>query len=305
MDASFRDRLIARFEAFRDNEPVGLLYSEWQRGTEPLDPKQLPKSYKSFEQQMAFHFCPAEHLDSLLIIKGDDSNLKRLVMSICSSAAIHFKDDLLSHGFKINTRTMSAPWLWALVEAARRQCLGAEGLVGGTAFCQSKHDRNLTVDEQEVLDESLGWSMADFVPRRFMQLENIVESSIQLIHYLGKKPESPKKSRLREKTADQLLQDLYEADPRFCCEESLRTIAEKLGLKSTGTITATCFYKDVLKGRRDHCKPAIEQRKQAEKRIRAGMPYVDDKETIDAVDKSLSEYFEQIADEMHRMDQEI
>ena len=80
MDASFRDRLIARFEAFRDNEPVGLLYSEWQRGTEPLDPKQLPESYKAFEQQMAFHFCPAEHLDSLLIIKGDDSNLKRLVM---------------------------------------------------------------------------------------------------------------------------------------------------------------------------------------------------------------------------------
>ncbi len=136
-----------------------------------------------------------------------------------------------------------------------------------------------------------------------MQLENIVESSIQLIHYLGKKPEVPKKSRLKEKTADQLLQDLYEADPRFCCEESLRTITEKLGLKSTGTITSTCFYKDVLKGKRDHCKSAIEQRRQAEKRIRAGMPYVDDKETIDAVDKSLGEYFERIADEVHRVDE--
>jgi len=305
MDASFRDRLIARFESFRDSEPIGLLYSEWQPGVEPLNPSLLPEAYKSFEQQMAFRFCPSEHLDSLLIIKGGDSDFKRLVMSICSSAAIHFKDDLLSHGFKINTRTMSAPWLWALVEAARRQCLGAEGLVGATTFCQSKHDRNLTVDEQAVLDESLGWSMADFVPRRFMQLENIVESSISLISYLGEKPESPRKSRLKEKTADQLLQDLYEADPKFCCEESLRTIAGKLGLKSTGTITATCFYRDVLKDKRAFCKPALSQRKQAEKRIRAGMPYVDDKETIDAVDKSLREYFEQIVDEVHRVDQEF
>ena len=138
-----------------------------------------------------------------------------------------------------------------------------------------------------------------------MQLENIVESSIQLINYLGKKPESPRKSRLKEKTAGQLLQDLYEADPRFCCEQSLRTIAEKLGLKSNGAITATCFYKDVLKGKREFCKPVIDQRKQAEKRIRAGMPYADDKETIDAVDKSLSEYFEHISDDMHRMDQEL
>ena len=303
MDAKSRDRLITRFESFRDNEPIGLLYSEWQCGIEPLDPKQLPEPYESFEQQIAFSFSPSDHLESLLIIKGDDSNLKRLVMSVCSSAAIHFKNDLLSHGFEINTRTMSVPWLWSLVEAARRQCLGAEGLVGGTTYCQSKHDKNLTVDEQEVLDESLGWSMADFVPRRFMQLENIVESSINLISYLGEKPESPKKSQLKQKTADQLLQDLYEAAPRFCCEESLKTIAEKLGLKSTGSISATCFYKDVLKGKRDYCKSAIEQRRQAEKRIRAGMPYVDDKETIDAVDKSLGEYFERIADEVHRVDE--
>ena len=305
MDARSRDRPIAFFEAVADNEPIGLLYSEWQRGIEPLDPKQLPESYESFEQHIAFEFSPSEHLESLLIIKGDDSNLKRLVMSVCSSAAILFKDDLLSHGFEINTRTMSAPWLWSLVEAARRQCLGVEGLIGGTAYCQSKHDKNLTVDEQEILDESLGWSMADFVPRRFMQLENIVESSINLISYLGEKPESPRKSHLKEKTADQLLQDLYETDPKFCCEESLKTIAEKLGFKSTGSISATCFYKDVLKCKRDYCKSAIDQRKQAEKRIRAGMPYVDDKETIDAVDKTLGEYFEQIADEISRVDQEL
>ena len=83
----------------------------------------------------------------------------------------------------------------------------------------------------------------------------------------------------------------------------MKTIAEKLGLKSAGSISATCFYKDVLKGKRGYCKSAIEQRRQAEKRIRAGMPYVDDKETIDAVDKSLGEYFEQIADEVHRVDE--
>ena len=53
-----------------------------------------------------------------------------------------------------------------------------------------------------------------------------------------------------------------------------------------------------MKDKRAFCKPALSQRKQAEKRIRAGMPYVDDKETIDAVDKSLREYFEHIADEV-------
>ena len=35
------------------------------------------------------------------------------------------------------------------------------------------------------------------------------------------------------------------------------------------------------------------------------MPYVDDKETIDAVNETLGEYFEQIADEVHRVNQEL
>jgi hypothetical protein len=61
----------------------------------------------------------------------------------------------------------------------------------------------------------------------------------------------------------------------------------------------------VLKEKRDVVKEIISHRKQAEKRIRAGMPYVDDKEAIDAVNKTLGEYFEQIADEVHRVNQEL
>ncbi len=115
-------------------------------------------------------------------------------------------------------------------------------------------------------------------------------------------PGVTKQTGTGEKTADQLLQDLYERNPNFACTASLRVLAADLGFASSSALTATYFYSNVLREKRDAVKEIISHRKQAEKRIRAGMPYVDDKETIDAVDKTLGEYFEQIAEEVHRVD---
>ena len=141
--------------------------------------------------------------------------------------------------------------------------------------------------------------------RYFVELTNAVESSLRLIEHLATEPEVPKQTVAREKTADQLLQDLYERNPNFACTASLKVLAADLGFASPSALAATRFYRNVLKEKRDAVKEIISHRKQAEKRIRAGMPYVDDKETIDAVNETLGEYFEQIADEVHRVNQEL
>ena len=82
MNPKSMERLFARFETFRDKEPIGLLYSIWRRDIEPLHPSELPTTYKAFaNQQPMFRFSPAKELSGLLIVRGDNPTVKRLVMA--------------------------------------------------------------------------------------------------------------------------------------------------------------------------------------------------------------------------------
>ena len=252
MNPKSMERLFARFEAFRDKEPIGLLYAIWRSDIEPLYPAELPTRYKAFEnQQPTFRFSPAKELNGLLIIRGDDPTVKRLIMATCKAASKELHDELCSCGFEPDAGIVEINWLWALIEAAGKGCLGCEGFVDGKAFYQSRI-ADLTVDEASILDDSLGWSMADFVPRKFMQFENIVESSISFIEYLKKELETPTPHSLpKRQRLDESLRDLYENDPTFCLRESLKVIAQRLNLKSEDTISECPFYEFYLKERRD------------------------------------------------------
>ena len=252
MNPKSMERLFARFEAFRDKEPIGLLYAIWRSDIEPLYPAELPTTYKAFEnQQPTFRFSPAKELNGLLIIRGDDPTVKRLMMATCKAASKELHHELCSCGFEPDAGIVEINWLWALIEAAGKGCLGCEGFVDGKAFYHSKI-ADLTVDEATILDDSLGWSMADFVPRKFMQFENIVESSISFIEYLKKELETPTPHSLpKRQQIDELLRGLYENDPTFCLKESLKIIAQRLNLQSEDTVSDCPFYEFYLKERRD------------------------------------------------------
>ena len=252
MNPKSMERLFARFEAFRDKEPIGLLYAIWRTDIEPLYPSELPTTYKAFEnQQPTFRFSPAKELNGLLIIRGNDLTAKRLMMATCKAASKDLHDELCKCGFEPDAGIIEINWLWALIEAAGKGHLGCEGFVDGKAFYQSRV-ADLTVDEATILDDSLGWSMADFVPRKFMQLENIVESSISFIEYLRTELEAPKPKALpKEQRIDESLRDLYESDPTFCLRETLQVIAQQLNLHSEDIVSDCPFYIFYLKELRD------------------------------------------------------
>ena len=186
-----------------------------------------------------------------------------------------------------------------MVEASHKKVLGSEGYEWQW-WQDADDDLLITGRIAECWDKSM-----NIMDRYFIELTNAVESSLRLIEHLATEPAVPKQAVARDKTADQLLQDLYERNPNFACTASLKVLAADLGFASPSALAATHFYRNVLKEKRDVVKEIISHRKQAEKRIRAGMPYVDDKEAIDAVNKTLGEYFEQIADEVHRVNQEL
>ncbi len=264
MNPKSMERLFARFEAFRDKEPIGLLYAIWRRDIEPLHPSELPTTYKAFEnQQPTFRFSPAKELNGLLIVRGDDSTVKRLVMVACKAASKELHKELCNCGFEPDAGIIEINWLWALIEAAGKGHLGCEGFVDGKAFYQSRV-ADLTVDEATILDDSLGWSMADFVPRKFMQLENIVESSIRFIEYLRTESEAPRQNAVpKEHNTDNSLRNLYESDPTFCLRETLEVIAQRLSLQSASPVSDCPFYKFYLKDLRDTYRIQTNARQQA------------------------------------------
>jgi hypothetical protein len=264
MNPKSMERLFARFETFRDKEPIGLLYSIWRRDIEPLHPSELPTTYKAFaNQQPTFRFSPAKELSGLLIVRGDNPTVKRLVMATYKTSSKELHNELCNCGFEPDAGIVEINWLWALIEAASKGHLGCEGFVDGKAFYQSSV-ADLTVDEATILDDSLGWSMADFVPRKFMQLENIVESSIRLIEYLRAESEAPRqKTLLKEQNTDNSLRDLYEIDPTFCLKETLEVIAQRLSLQSVDPVLDCPFYKFYLKELRDAYRIQTKVRQQA------------------------------------------
>ncbi len=289
-------RAKERFEALRARDAVAIMYSESATELVPLSPTNLPRHFRKFEGMRAFNFHPCKDRRGLLVTHSVCTETERLVIEAFRNVSKDLEEHLEAHGYTTRFRISELDWAIALVEASRRKLLGSEGY-DWQWWQDADDDLLITGRIAECWDKNM-----NIMDRYFVELNNTVESSLRLIEHLATEPGVTKQTDTREKTADQLLQDLYERNPNFACTASLRVLAADLGFASSSALTATYFYSNVLREKRDAVKEIISHRKQAEKRIRAGMPYVDDKETIDAVDKTLGEYFEQIAEEVHRVD---
>ena len=78
-----------------------------------------------------------------------------------------------------------------------------------------------------------------------------------LIEHLATEPAVPKQADARDKTADQLLQDLYERNPNFACTASLRVLAADLGFASLectrgDTLLQKCVEGKERRGKGNH-----------------------------------------------------
>ena len=292
-------RAKERFEALRARDAVAIMYSESATELVPLSPTHLPRHFRKFEGMRAFNFHPCKDRRGLVATHSSCTESERLVIEAFRSVSKDLEEHLEAHRYTTRFRIRELDWAIALVEASHKKVLGSEGYEWQW-WQDADDDLLITGRIAECWDKSM-----NIMDRYFIELINAVESSLRLIEHLATEPEVPKQAVARDKTADQLLQDLYERNPNFACTASLKVLAADLGFASPSALSATHFYRNVLKGKRDAVKEIISPRKQAEKRIRAGMPYVDDKETIDAVNKTLGEYFEQIAGEMPRVDQEL
>ena len=292
-------RAKERFEALRARDAVAIMYSESATELVPLSPTHLPRHFRKFEGKRAFNFHPCKDRRGLVVTHSSCTESERLVIEAFRSVSKDLEEHLEAHEYTTRFRIRELDWAIALVEASHKKVLGSEGYEWQW-WQDADDDLLITGRIAECWDKSM-----NIMDRYFIELTNAVESSLRLIEHLATEPEVPKQMVAREKTADQLLQDLYERNPNFACTASLKVLAADLGFASPSALAATRFYRNVLKEKRDAVKEIISHRKQAEKRIRAGMPYVDDKETIDAVNETLGEYFEQIADEVHRVNQEL
>jgi hypothetical protein len=298
-DPKSMERLSARFETFRDKEPLPLFYSEWLSDLEQMSPAELPMAYQEFERRRPwFRFSPSQGIEALVIIGGDDLSLKKKVLQIGTVAGKELADDIHKHGLKVDLRAMECPWLLALVEAARLRYLGADGLVGDLVQRQMKGCDTL-FNELSMTSGIFGSSMEDWVPRKFMQMADIVESSLRLIEKLSTKTAANNlaapKAKAREQTDEGKASDLFERKERWCLDprNTTRAMAKEAGIKHASGLTQTKTYKEKIKPNRDALKSTYQDWKEADRRIRTGMPTIDDSERAELLDKSIDALMDQ------------
>lgn len=287
------DRLSARFEVFRDKEPLPLLYSEWRSDLEQMSPAELPMAYQEFERQRPwFRFSPSQGIEALVIIGGDDLSLKKKVLQICTVAGKELADDIHKHGLKVDLRAMQCPWLLALVEAARLRYLGADGLVDDLVQRQMKGCDTL-FNEQSMTLGIFGSSMDDWVPRKFMQMADIVESSLRLIEKLSTETEASKvaapKAKVKKKTDNEKAAEYFERNQRRCWDpkNTVALLAKEAGIKwPSGFVQSKTYLKEIGPVR-EQLESTYKEHREAEKRMMAGKPSVDDSEAMQKVDKAL------------------
>ncbi len=287
-------RAKERFEALRARDTVAIMYSGSDVGLPSLSPSHLPKHFRKFEGMRSFHFSPNQHRRGLLITHSACTESERLVIEAFRCVAEDLQEHLEAHKYTTCFKIRELDWAIALIEASHNSLLGPEGY--GEVLWQDA-DSDLLVTGKFSEDRGKHLNIMD---RYFIELNNAVEASLRLIEHLAVLPEAPQKPEPREKTADQKLQDLFEANPNFTCEASLRALAQELGLKSPSTLTATPFYNNVLKEKREVVKQISQQKQAAEKRIRSGNAHADDAAEIEAADKALDEYYSQY----HQIDRE-
>ncbi len=287
-------RAKERFEALRARDTVAIMYSESASELSALSPSHLPRHYRKFENMRSFHFSPSQHRRGLLITHSACTESERLVIEAFRSVSKDLQEHLEAHKYTTCFRIRELDWAIALVESANQQLLGSEGYEWKW-WQDADDDLLITGRVAECWDKNL-----NIMDRYFIELNNAVEASLRLIEHLAIVPEVPQKPEPREKTADQKLQDLFERNPNYACEATLRALAKELGFKSPSTLTATPFYNNVLKEKREVVKQINQQKQAAEKRIRSGNAHANDAAEIKAAEKALDEYYSQY----HQVDRE-
>lgn len=287
-------RAKERFEALRLRVTVAIMYSGSDAELPVLNPTHLPKQFHKFEGMRSFHFRPSQHRRGLLITHSACTESERLVIDAFRSVAEDLQKHLEAKKYTTCFRIRELDWAIALIEASHNGLLGSEGY---DEVLWQDADSDLLVNGKFSEDRGKNLNIMD---RYFIELNNAVEASLRLIEHLSKVPEVPQKSEPREKTADEKLQDLFEANPNFTCEATLRALAQELGLMSQSTLVATSFYSNVLKEKREVVKQINQRKQAAEKRIRSGNAHADDTAEIEAADKALDEYYAQY----HQIDRE-